>query len=489
MKALAFWLPVLLLPYWLGPIVVWLTQRWSVRPDYEPFDPIRHRFDADLMTGFERSRDALMADGFASVADFVFPQRRVRTRVGLFVDRAKGDLALAVAMQSTASARIAACYVEFPARFRDGRSVSVKNSSQVGAFRSPSLRTVVQFPDVRDPVRLRRVQAAFLQRYFTTAERVPFEHEDDPARFLVEGMVRELSEQVEAGTWWRDDVAQVFRPTFRGAWLATWRLLPPFVTIRRMRVRRRAAALLTELGLDGVDAHPIPSPRRRPSFSWSAFILAAALLFYVGGPLLTSCPPFPSSDRVTIPADFVVPADFPGAVRALERLAGSAASPLTGIDTLGRVVPTPGFAVGVRAARAEGLVAGAQQRFLDRGFYLFRSEQHFGIRNAPDRVALFPRADPFEILRLMGTNGANYGIGSDSIVAWLRALGRDQPFVLTGIGFDWVEGRFTTDLRDPAALARRFYSFCPDIVDQGTETIAALVDELRRSRHLYCWWD
>ena len=489
MNVLAFWLPVLLLPYWLGPIVVWLTQRWSVRPAFEPFDAARHPFDADLIAGFQQSRDALVADGFAHVADLVFTQRRVRTRAALFVDRARGDVALAVAMQSLASARIAACYVEFPAKFRDGRSVSVKNSSQVGAFRSQALRTVVQFPDVRDPIRLRRVQAAFLERYFATAERVPFEHEHDPVRFLGEGIVRELAEQVEAGTWWRDDVAQVFRPTFRGAWLATWRLLPPFVTVRRVRIHRRAAALLKELGLEGSDAHPIPAPRRRPSLAWPAFILAAALLFYFGGPLLTSCPPFHSSDQVRIPADFVVPADFPGAVHALERLAGATASPLTGTDTLGRVVPTPGFAVDARAARAEGLVAAAQQRFLDRGFYLFRSEQHFGIRNEPDRIALFPRADPFEILRLVGTNGANYGIGSDSIVAWLRALGRDQPFVLTGIGFDWVEGRFTTDLRDAAALARRFYSFCPDIVDQGTETIAALVDELRRSRHLYCWWD
>lgn len=489
MKALGFWLPVLLLPYWLGPIVVWLTQRWSVRPQLEPFDAVRHRFDADLMTGFEQSRDALVADGFGGVADSVFTQRRVRTRVGLFVDRAKGDLALAVAMQTTASARIADCYVEFPARFRDGRSVSVKNSSRVGAFRPVSRRTVVPFPDVRDPIRLRRVRDAFLSRYFASAERVPFPHEDDAAWFLSEGMVRELAEQVEAGTWWRDDVAQVFRPTFRGAWLATWRLLPPFVTVRRMRIRRRAAALLKELGLAGADAHPIPSPRRRPSFAWPAFILAAALLFYVGGPLLTSCPPFPSSDQVRIPSDFVVPADFPGAVRALERLAGAAASPLTGTDTLGQVVPTPGFAVDVRSSRSAELVDGARQRFLDRGFYLFRAEQNFGIRDKPDRVALFPRADPFEILRLMGTNGANYGIGADSVATWLRALERDQPFVLTGIGFDWVEGRFTTDVRDPAALARRFYSFCPDIVDQGTETIAALVDELRRSRHLYCWWD
>lgn len=61
--------------------------------------------------------------------------------------------------------------------------------------------------------------------------------------------------------------------------------------------------------------------------------------------------------------------------------------------------------------------------------------------------------------------------------------------MLTGIGFDWLEGRFTTAIRDPEALARRFYAFCPDMVEQGTETVAALEDELRRSLHLYCWWD
>lgn len=89
----------------------------------------------------------------------------------------------------------------------------------------------------------------------------------------------------------------------------------------------------------------------------------------------------------------------------------------------------------------------------------------------------------------MGTNGANYSIEPDSIIAWLRALGRDQPFVLTGIGFGWLEGRFTAAIRDPEALARRFYAFCPDIVERGTGTVAALEDELRRSLHLYCWWD
>jgi len=73
--------------------------------------------------------------------------------------------------------------------------------------------------------------------------------------------------------------------------------------------------------------------------------------------------------------------------------------------------------------------------------------------------------------------------------SWLAALARDEPFSITGIGFDWIEGRFLSEPRDPGALARRFYAFCPDIVDRGTETVAALASELRRSRTLYCWWD
>ena len=489
MNALAFWVPVFLLPYWLGPIVIWLNQRWSVHPPFEPFDATRHQLDEDVATAFRQTRDALVANGFTMMADLMFTQPRLRTRVALLEDRATGDLALAVAVQSTAAARLASCYVELPVKFRDGRTVLVNNSPQAGAFDAPPRRIVLKFPDVRDPARLHRVRDAYLERHFAGAERVAFDYQDDPARFLSDAMVRELAEQVEAGTWWRDDGAQVFRPTFGGAWLGTWRLLPPFVTVRRARIRRRAAALLKELGLEGADTHPIPSPRTRVSFAWPLFILAAALLFYVGSPLLTSCPSWPSNDRITISSDFVVPADFPGAVRALERLAGATASPLTGTDTLGQTIATPGVAVDVRSARAEQLVAGAQQRFLDRGFFLFRSEQHFGIRNQLDRVALFPRPDPYEILHLMGTNGANYGIGSDSIVTWLRALERDQPFVLTGIGFDWLEGRFTSAIRDPGLLASRFHAFCPDIVDQGTGTVAALEDELRRSLHLYCWWD
>ena len=418
------WLVILLIPYWLGPVIVWLTQKAGARPVFEPFTPGRHLVPEDVAASFRQTCDGLTTEGFRVVAELfqTGQMRHVSTRVALLEHPETAELGLAVAMFTAARpARLVASYAELPTKFRDGRTVSVHNSPLLGSFTPPPSRVVVRLPIVRDPARLCRVKRAYLDRHYPGLERVPFEHRDDPARFLGEAMARELKEQVEAGTWWRDDRAGVYRPRFTSAWVMTWQALPPFSVLRRWRLRRRASAILQELNMAGPDPRPIAQPRTRLSLAW------------------------------------VAPAAFPDAVRALERLAGGKATPLVGIDSVGDSVVTEGFAVNVPAARAEQLVAAAQPRFLEKEFYLFRSEQHFGIAGRSDRVALFPRSDRYEILRLMGTNGWNYDIGPDSIVAWLRVLERDHPLVLTGMGFDWM--------------------------------VDALAQELGESQRLYCWWD
>src|SRR3989449_807438 len=386
----------LLAPYWLGPIVVWLTQKVGVRPVFEPFTPGRHSVPADAAAAFRQTCDALSTEGFHVVADLfqTGQMRHVSTRVALLENSGTDELALAVAMFTAARpARLVTSYAELPTKFRDGRSVSVHNSPIPGSFTPP-----------------------------------------------------------------------------------------PFSMLRRWRIRRRAAAILQELNMAGPDPRPIAQPRTRVSLRWVAVaVILVLLLNQLGSRLLRT--------TWSVPSDFVAPAAFPDAVRALERLAGGAATPLAGTDSVGDSLVTEGFAVSVPSVQAERLVAAAQPRFLEKGFYLFRSEQHFGIGGRGDRVALFPRSDRYEILRLMGTNGWNYGIGPDSIIAWLTALERDHPFILTGIGFDWVEGRFRSAINDADALARRFYAFCPDVVNQGTGTVGALARELRESKQLYCWWD
>jgi hypothetical protein len=89
----------------------------------------------------------------------------------------------------------------------------------------------------------------------------------------------------------------------------------------------------------------------------------------------------------------------------------------------------------------------------------------------------------------MGTNAANYDKDTKALIAWLRVLEREQPFELTGVGYDFLSGRFTSPVKDPVGLAKRMYAFCPDIVDQGVGSVEALAAALRREGTLYFWWD
>ena len=89
----------------------------------------------------------------------------------------------------------------------------------------------------------------------------------------------------------------------------------------------------------------------------------------------------------------------------------------------------------------------------------------------------------------MQTNGQNYDLMPEDIVAWLREFEKDQPFIITGAGFDFVSGKFTAQIARPAALARRMIKFCSDLNEGGDGTAQALADELRKSPAFFFWWD
>lgn len=147
-----------------------------------------------------------------------------------------------------------------------------------------------------------------------------------------------------------------------------------------------------------------------------------------------------------------------------------------------------GVSFDVPQKKIEAILRQAHTDFLGRGFYLFRHDQNFGIAGHPDKVGLLPTTDKYAVMAALDTNGDNFSIGTAGVIAWMKELEQDQPYVLTGIGFDYMEGFFTAPVKDPNALARRMYQFCPDIVDQGVGTVNKLARELRNGS-LYFWWD
>jgi len=125
------WLVVLLIPYWLGPVIVWLTQKAGARPVFEPFTPGRHLVPEDVAASFRQTCDGLTTEGFRVVAELfqTGQMRHVSTRVALLEHPETAELGLAVAMFTAARpARLVASYAELPTKFRDGRTVSVHNS-------------------------------------------------------------------------------------------------------------------------------------------------------------------------------------------------------------------------------------------------------------------------------------------------------------------------------------------------------------------------
>jgi len=105
-----------------------------------------------------------------------------------------------------------------------------------------------------------------------------------------------------------------------------------------------------------------------------------------------------------------------------------------------------------------------------------------------DLVGLLPTTDKYAVMAAMETNGDNYNIGTSGVIAWMKDMEKDHAYVLTGIGFDYMEGHLILPVKDAKSLAARMYEFCPDIVDQGVGDKDKLVAELEKGK-LYFWWD
>jgi hypothetical protein len=106
-------------------------------------------------------------------------------------------------------------------------------------------------------------------------------------------------------------------------------------------------------------------------------------------------------------------------------------------------------------------------------------------------VAIVKGHDQFDILRIQQTNGENYDISNNKVIYTLKEWHKQYPFTILGAGHDWVEVEFLElpQNKDILLLAQNVYEFCPDIVDQETESIEVLIEEMKKTRKMFFWWD
>ena len=168
--------------------------------------------------------------------------------------------------------------------------------------------------------------------------------------------------------------------------------------------------------------------------------------------------------------------------------AGKNLRQLQGTDPNGNPLLAAGVTIDVKRTQAPRTVHRLQEK-AGVGYFAFISERNYGIQGALDHVSLLKASDPYDRLRIMGTNGWNYDISPEVVIARLKKWDAEFGLVLSGVGFDWMEAQFRRQPANMLEYAKEVYAFCPDVVDQGTGTVEGLAADMKRTNTLFLWWD
>ncbi len=133
-------------------------------------------------------------------------------------------------------------YLEFVSMLDDGHWVITNNNKVERAFAPSQISSQANFPErqtVEELWKAHRAHLRLVSRGRTVQVRTEKSIEEDMAL----AMRQSYEEQVRLGMFHHQTSDDTFRPTWRGAFLMTWRLLFPWKTLTRRLESKRAAEI------------------------------------------------------------------------------------------------------------------------------------------------------------------------------------------------------------------------------------------------------
>jgi hypothetical protein len=238
--------------YIVAPVVARRKVTFAAQPAVELIAADDPRVPPSARAFFADVGADLQESGFALKAQMLDAHTVPNTTgyVAVFENGATRDLAAAMAIFSRAGATPIRhnFVVEFCTEYADRSSANTNNARQPSPFPPAPWRTVWGFPAMADLAQLYEIHRALTAPRVGEARRVVPPGSDHATR-LRDGMVRDFETQQRAGYLYLDATGQVFRKTWKGAYLMVWGILWPVGAIRRWLLKRRARAILCELNL------------------------------------------------------------------------------------------------------------------------------------------------------------------------------------------------------------------------------------------------
>jgi hypothetical protein len=160
---------------------------------------------------------------------------------------------------------------------------------------------------------------------------------------------------------------------------------------------------------------------------------------------------------------------------------------LIGFDEEGYQIIAPGITISVPEDMTGHVLSSLRKKLLPLRYMAFVVEMNAGIKI--DKIGIIKGTDPYEILRIMHTDGNEYDISNQDVIDRLKEWEINSPFDILGADGDWVEIEFRILPKDLNSFAEEVYDFSPDAVDQGPGSITELAKEIQKTKKLLLLWD
>jgi len=185
--------------------------------------------------------------------------------------------------------------------------------------------------------------------------------------------------------------------------------------------------------------------------------------------------------------DLVAQLGFDEPLIARVRRSGESIEQLIGVTPNFEAAPANGLLLLTKPGDGRAALAKIRTELSGSDYSAYLNDEAFGYD--ADKIAVVKSHDDYAYLAIVRTDGINYNLEHEAVLARYQQWQTAFDLSLIGAGQDWLEAQFGTPPQDWLTFAEQVYEFCPDVVDQGANDVETLAEEMRRSNALYLWWD
>ena len=233
--------------YLITPIIIRFTQKMSAAPKFEPVD--LYALPAPAAQFLGSCQQALEAEGFEMVGHLSWQNSapNLFPLLTLFMNRATQVKAVAAAIYvvTPQGAKLTTSYVEFITRYQDDTVLGTSNTAMLGTYKHGPKQKSLRLPDVLSPTELYGIHRRRMAQIGGVIEPLPAIGTEITAQ--EQRMIEDFEEQVQFGRLYLERTSNLYRPTWKGAYLMTWSQLQPMKNIRNSQDHRKSVASLKEL--------------------------------------------------------------------------------------------------------------------------------------------------------------------------------------------------------------------------------------------------